>query len=183
MHTTEFYDPTTAAVIKWQAAVKRACDIQPTSRPDMLTAEMICQITGLLPLFPFVPAEGMVATGSMTINIIDGVAYKHYDTITQEQYDEQQALDEASRIQGLAENYGQRVAALGAYLQVFGYAMPIDPDRVFSELTTKLLTGQITPEDQPKVSLLKDAYDYARQAMSDEDMVKVGEVLSDIGAM
>jgi hypothetical protein len=60
---TEFYDLTNAAVIGWNAAVKRACDRQPTSRPDLLTADDICRLTGLLPLYPFEVPEGYVATG------------------------------------------------------------------------------------------------------------------------
>jgi hypothetical protein len=74
MQATEFYDQLDARVIGWQAAVKRACDRQPSSRPDLLTAETICRVTGLLPLYPFDVPEGYVATGAMTVEI-DGEDY------------------------------------------------------------------------------------------------------------
>jgi hypothetical protein len=75
MHTnTEFYDQLNARILGWQAAVKRACDRQPTSHPENLTAETICAVTGLLPLYPFEVPEGYVATGPMTIEI-DGEDY------------------------------------------------------------------------------------------------------------
>jgi hypothetical protein len=75
MHTnTEFYDLTNSAVIGWNAAVKRCCDRQPTSHPEHLTADTICSVTGLLPLYPFEVPEGYVATGPMTI-AVDGEDY------------------------------------------------------------------------------------------------------------
>jgi len=40
---------------------------------------------------PFAAPEGMVAVGSMTVVELDGVAYRHYETITQAEYDAQQA--------------------------------------------------------------------------------------------
>jgi len=98
MHTnTEFYDLPNKAVIGWQAAVKRACDRQPTSHPENLTAETICRLTGLLPLYPFTVPDGMVATGPMTIEIVDGAAYKRYDTVTIEAHEAQRAAYEAAQ--------------------------------------------------------------------------------------
>jgi len=74
MTNTEFYDLPNKTVIGWTAAVKRCCDRQPTSHPESLTAETICAVTGLLPLYPFEVPEGYVATGPMGIEI-DGEDY------------------------------------------------------------------------------------------------------------
>ncbi len=92
---TEFYDQTNASIIGWQDAVKRCCDIQPTSHPEGLTAETICSVTGLLPLYPFDVPEGMVATGPLSIAVEDGAAYKRYATITIEQHEADRAAREA----------------------------------------------------------------------------------------
>ena len=95
MTNTEFYDLTNAAVLGWTAAVKRACDRQPTSHPENLTAETICSVTGLLPLYPFNVPEGMVATGPMSIEIVDGAAHKRYATVTIEAHESARAAWEA----------------------------------------------------------------------------------------
>jgi len=87
MTNTEFYDLTNAAVIGWNAAVKRCCDRQPTSHPENLTAETICQLTGLLPLYPFVVPEGHVRiAGTRTVDTTGGVARESYDVESEEAY-------------------------------------------------------------------------------------------------
>ena len=102
MTNTEFYDLTNDRIICWTSAVKRCCDRQPTSHPESMTAEMICSVTGLLPLYPFETPEGMVATGPMSIEIVDGVAHKTYATITIEAHEADRAAweaEEAARIE------------------------------------------------------------------------------------
>jgi hypothetical protein len=108
MHTnTEFYDAITAAVIgwtaaviEWTAAVKRACDIQPTSHPENLTAETICRLTGLLPLYPFNVPEGYVATGAMSI--VSGVS-------TPVESDDPRHKIECVRCDGKGKLYGSEI--------------------------------------------------------------------------
>jgi len=111
MHdATQFYDINAKpedAVIGWTAAVKRACDRQPTSHPENLTAETICRLMGLLPLYPFAVPEGYVATGPMTVEIEDGAAYKRYETITIEEHEQRNAAD---RAQADAINAAERAA-------------------------------------------------------------------------
>jgi hypothetical protein len=130
MHTnTEFYDLQNAAVLGWTAAIKRACDKQPTSRPDLLTADTICAVTGLLPLYSFDVPAGMVATGPMSIDIVDGAAYKRYATITIEEYEAQRAAREAEQAaadaQAAIDAAAERKAAMAAKLTtgIVGLAM------------------------------------------------------------
>ena len=125
MHTnTEFYDLQNAAIIGWTAAVKRCCDRQPTSHPESLTAETICAVTGLLPLYPFETPEGMVATGPMIIEIVDGVAHKTYATITIKEHEAQRAAweaeNEAIAAQAALDQASERKAAMAARLALEG---------------------------------------------------------------
>lgn len=57
---------------------------------------------------PFNTPEGMVATGPMTVVVLDGVAYKHFETITQEEYDAQVAAQQAAQ----AAAYAAYIAAI-----------------------------------------------------------------------
>jgi len=137
MHeVTEFYDLTNAAVLGWTAALTRACVIQPTSHPEQYTAETICRLTGLLPLYPFDAPEGMVATGPMSIAVEDGAAYKRYATITIEQH-------EADRAAREAEDAARIEAGLAAFeaAEVERRNTPIVYDQPL-ELPSLVLTSQ-----------------------------------------
>lgn len=124
--------------------------------------------------------DGMVRREWTGIDIVDGVPVRRYVYITQVEADAEAATQEAaeaSRIQGLAETYGERVAALAALLDALDYEMPIDYEVVANKITHKVLTGELLPEQQSKAALLPNAYERCREVMSDEDMVKVGDVL------
>jgi hypothetical protein len=120
---TEFYDLQNAAVIGWNAAVKRCCDRQPTSHPENLTADTICSVTGLLPLYPFdVPEGSLVATGPMWVDIdeVNLTAHKNYATITIEEHEAQRAAWEAEQeaiaAQTALDQAAERRAAMAAKL-------------------------------------------------------------------
>jgi len=136
MHTnTEFYDLTNAAVIGWTAAVKRCCDRQPTSHPENLTAETICRLTGLLPLYPFEVPEGYVATGAMHIIVTGGAACKHYDTITIEEHEAQRAAEDAqAQIEAEAaeikrqKDKSSKIKAFENLYMILSSALTLEPD-------------------------------------------------------
>jgi hypothetical protein len=148
MHeVTQFYDQLNAAVIGWTAALTRACVIQPTSHPELYTAETITQLTGLLPLYPFDVPEGMVAVGPMSIEIVDGAAYKRYATITVEDHEAARAAWEAEEAERIEAERVAAEAAEAAYLEGYDvlprplqgkfetpapdghvYAFEVDPD-------------------------------------------------------
>jgi hypothetical protein len=185
---TEFYDITNAAVIGWQAAVRKCCDIQPTSHPESLTAEMICAVTGLLPLYPFEVPDGMVATGPMWVTVIDGVAYKRYQVITLEAHEAQQAacvaLQQAeaadamqARIAALTEAYGADIVIIGRLLAVFGVSIPCDAAAVMATIKGGLASGRISLDLAPYADTLEARYKAVREAMTDDEIVAVAKML------
>ena len=165
MHTnTEFYDLPNAAVVGWQTAVKRCCDRQPTSHPEHLTAETICAVTGLLPLYPFTAPEGTVATGQMTVEIVDGAAYKRYATITIEEHEarvaqeaEEAAADAAAEAarQALDDSaaHAADLAALAAALAPFA---GIKPGMLYPAIED-LMAAQVAAADPSAVAPLTAA--------------------------
>jgi len=196
MHdVTEFYDLQNAAVIGWTAAVKRACDRQPTSHPENLTAETICSVTGLLPLYPFEVPEGYVATGPMGIEIVDGVAHKQYATITIEEHEAQRAAYEAAqeaeaaqarhtRLLGLTDAYGADIAIMGRLLAMFPdpvtgepITFPCEASDVMTYIKGGLATGQIPLDMAPYAQTLETRYDKVASAMTDAEIAAVAEVL------
>ena len=149
MHTnTEFYDQLNAAVVGWQTAVKRCCDRQPTSHPENLTAETICAVTGLLPLYPFDVPEGMVATGPMWVDIdeVNLTAHKNYATITIEAHEAQRAVWEAEQAaiaaQKALDQASERKTAMAARLTpgIVGLAMAY-------RLTLRAMFPKKNPDD------------------------------------
>ena len=177
MQATEFYDLPNANVYGWQAAVKRACDKQPTSRPDRLTAETICQLTGLLPLYPFNVPEGMVGTGPMTIDIVDGAAYKRYDVITIEAHEAAAAQRAQTRILGLVDAYGADVAIMGRLLTDFGFALPCDATTAMTTIKGGLATGAIDWALRTDADTLEQRYNELRKNMSDDEIAAVAVIL------
>jgi len=178
MHTnTEFYDQLNAAVIGWQAAVKRACDRQPTSHPQNLTAETICRLTGLLPLYPFTVPEGYVALpGTRRAVFVDGVWRELYDTITQEQYDAEQAAKEAQRIQQLAQAFAPELILLQGYLNAIGLSIPATEREVRDRIAELVANENMSP-DSPIIgnvfatwAQIKESLRYA-QASVDDDVI------------
>jgi len=189
MTNTEFYDLQNAAVIGWTAAVKRCCDRQPTSHPENLTAETICAVTGLLPLYPFETPDGMVATGPMSIEIVDGVANKTYATITIEAHEAARAAWEAeeeaiaaqtaqTRLLGLVDAYGADIAIMGRLLAVFGLSFPCEPSDVITLIKGGLATGQINLDMAPYADTLEARYQTVREAMSDAEIAAVAAILT-----
>jgi hypothetical protein len=165
MHTnTEFYDQLNAAVLGWQAAVKRCCDRQPTSRPDLLTAETICAVTGLLALYSFNTPDGMVATGAMSIEIVDGAAYKRYDTITIEEHEAQRAAREAegaaAEEQALIDQAAADASAYTADLAALATAMAsfagITPGMHYTEIED-LMAAKVATAEPAAVATLTAA--------------------------
>jgi len=195
MTNTEFYDQTNAAVIGWTAAVKRCCDIQPTSHPESLTAETICSVTGLLPLYPFDVPEGMVAVGPMGIEIVDGMAYKQYATITIEQHEADRATYEAqqaaihaqnaqTRLLGLVDAYGADVAIMGRLLALFPdpvtgepLAFPCEASDVMTYIKGGLATGQISLDMAPYAQTLEERYERVKQGATDAEIAAVAAIL------
>jgi len=178
MHdVTEFYDLTNAAVIGWNAAVKRACDIQPTSRPDLLTADDICRLTGLLPLYPFNVPEGYVATGPMSIEVIDGAAYKRYDTITIEAHEAGRNQLAQTRILGLVDAYGADIAIMGRLLGDFQFTLPCDPANVINTIKVGLATGVIDWEKRTDADTLEQRYLELKKVMTDAEIAAVAAIL------
>jgi hypothetical protein len=182
---TEFYDKTNAAVIGWNAAVKRCCDRQPTSHPESLTAETICRLTGLLPLYPFDVPEGMVATGAMSVEVRDGAAYKQYATITIEEHEAQRAAREAeeatqaqmdrhNQVLAMCDAYGGMVAALGYSLIVVGHEIPCESAVVTSDLITRSLGGTLTDAQEKAKGDIADIYIILKGAgVTDDDIAAV----------
>ena len=152
MHTnTEFYDLQNAAVIGWVVAVKRCCDRQPTSNPRDLTAETICSVTGLLPLYQFEVPEGMVATGPMSIAVdsINMTASKVYQTITIEEHDAQRAaweVEEVARIE--AERVAHEAAEIERRNTPLVWDQPFEiPALVLASQSQGLGVGVVATDD------------------------------------
>jgi hypothetical protein len=189
MHeVTEFYDLTNAAVLGWNAAVKRCCDRQPTSHPENLTAETICALTGLLPLYPFNVPEGMVAVGAPW-TVWNGLeAVEACETITQAEYDAAElaritqadaeaAQRQQTRIAELAQSYGADIAIIGRLLDVFGLSYPCEVADATTLIKGGLATGQIALDMAPYADTLEARYKAVREAMTDAEIVHVAQVL------
>jgi hypothetical protein len=184
----EFYDPINGAIHPAHEAIDRYCERQPTSNPQSLPDAEISRITGWLPLVPFDVPDGMVATGAMWVTVIDGIAYKRYQTITMEAHEAQQAacvaLQQAeaarlaqTRILGLADAYGADIVIIGRLLAVFGLKYPCDVADATTIIKGGLATGRISLDLAPHADTLDARYKAVREAMSDAEIVEVAKIL------
>ena len=76
------------------------------------------------------------------------------------------------------ETHGLSVIALGAVLDVFGLSFPVEASEVDKDIKRKLVTGQLTPEQVPFVSVLSIAYSDLR-SVGDDRIVQIAGYLQD----
>ena len=105
--------------------------------------------------------DGMVRTGwESQPTIIDGIAHRVPTTITQAEYDAQQAAQQTAELHEAYQQIGASVTAIRALLVALnlGYDLPCDSATVLAELTTKALTGQLTAAQRDAKNDLADLY-------------------------
>jgi hypothetical protein len=82
-----------------------------------------------------------------------------------------------SEVASMAQQYGQRVGILATLLSRFGMALPIEPDEAYQTIEDGIAAGAWTPEQLAMVPLLRDAYDRAKEVMTDNDIAAVASVI------
>ena len=91
---------------------------------------------------PFETPAGMVAIPPMTVVELEGVAYKHYETITQEEYDAQQAAkveaDQAEQAAADALAYGGELSKVAALAGVFSILPGMDYTAIAAVMETEM---------------------------------------------
>ena len=85
---------------------------------------------------------------------------------------------EAERIAALAHTYAGDVLLLGSLLARHGYSMPVNIAAVEADLKGKLVNGELLPEAEGGLSALKLIHGDLLAVMSNEEMVKVAELLA-----
>jgi len=120
--------------------------LPPMSNKQRLTDEQVAERTGLLIYVPFLCPLGYVQVGLDRVEIRDGVAYQEFDTITQEQYDQEQAAKEAQRIAGLAVAFEMDLRLLQGYLTHIGLSIPVTEREVKGRIATLVADQGLSPD-------------------------------------
>ena len=132
---------------------------------------------GWIDLVPFETPAGMVNNGDASIEVVDGVAYKSYATITIEEYEAQLTDAQRNRILGLTDAYGADIAIMGRLLALFGYSFPCDAATTIATIKGGLATGAIGLGMASDAATLKELYDQLSGAMTDDEMAAVAAIL------
>jgi len=154
----------------------------PVQRPAILNgnvrpSEADYLAAGYHPYTLFEAPEGMlIVPDTSVLELVDGEYREVCQTETPEQ--RQARLDQAEneRIQNIAFDYGKEVGILGALLAEFGYTLPIEPDAVFEDIKNRMISGELTVEQQYKIPILKDAYEECRKHLSDDDIATIASL-------
>jgi len=105
--------------------------------------------------------------------VLDGELVRPVTDAERALIDAEFAQSEQDRIQNLAMDYGKDVMILGGLLAEFGYTLPIEPDSVFEDVKNRMISGELTVEQQYKIPILKDAYEECRKHLSDDDIATI----------
>ena len=93
--------------------------------------------------------------------------------VNRKQYEESEAMKRAS---SRALSYGGDVALLAAFLDGFGYELPVpDVQDTIDDIKRRLEVGTIPVAAHGTVALLVELYRGLRDVMSDEDIVAVAQ--------
>lgn len=82
-----------------------------------------------------------------------------------------------AEIAAMAQQYGQRVGILATLLSRFGMELPIEPDAAYQTIEDGIAANAWTPEQLAMIPLLRDAYDRAKEVMTDNDIAAVAIVI------
>lgn len=82
-----------------------------------------------------------------------------------------------AEIAAMAQQYGQRVGILATLLSRFGMELPIEPDTAYQTIEDGIVANAWTPEQLAMIPLLRDAYDRAKEVMTDNDIAAVASVI------
>jgi hypothetical protein len=120
----------------------------------------------------------------MTIDIVDGAAYKRYDTITIEAHEAGRNQLAQTRILELVDAYGADIAIMGRLLALFPdpvtgepITFPCESSDVMISIKGGLATGQIALDMAPYAQTLEERYERVKQGATDAEIAAVAAIL------
>ena len=116
-------------------------------------------------------AEGMVANGGFTVEVVDGVAHKIFNVVTVAEYE----ADEEADIDKLVALYGADLFMLDMLMQQVGLSYPTDPEAVQSHIRGLISAGNT---DAILIGLAVESQ-WKRLAPVESELLEMWEAIND----
>jgi hypothetical protein len=132
---------------------------------------------------PYVRAtipEGQVPiAGSKTLTESGGTVYETIETEPLEIHAARRDAAEQSRIEGLAESHGGKVAALAMALAQFGLAIPISEAEAMSRIEGMIARKELSMQQFVLLGTLGAAWEAVKAVMQPEDVPGVFDLIKE----